>query len=273
LDDLLTQVARDAERKYYGKYRGFVSDNADPDQLGRLQVIVPSVLADTVTEWALPVLPFTGAQDIGQLMLPEVGAAVWVEFEEGVVSQPLWVGAFWTPPTQPSSGAGQAKLGDPAVRGLHTTAGHVMIFDDTSGSESFHLEHPAGATVDIDSNGTITLTDTSGGLVEMDANATKLTIEDANGNSAVLDGQGITIADANGNQIAMAAAGLTLTAQQLTIDASQVQIGSSASEPVIKGQSFLSAYLAHTHPTAMGPSGPPIPTTEMASLSIEVMTG
>jgi uncharacterized protein involved in type VI secretion and phage assembly len=273
LDDVLTQVAREAQRRYYGKYRGFVSDNADPDQLGRIRVTVPSVLADTVTDWALPVLPFTGAQDIGQLMLPEVGAAVWVEFEEGDVSHPLWVGAFWTPPTQPSSGSGQAKLGDPAVRGLHTSAGHVLLFDDTSGSESFHLEHPAGTTVDVDSNGTITLTDASGGQVEMDANASKLTIADANGNSAVLDGQGITIADANGNQIEMAAAGVTLTGQQLTLDASVVQIGSAASEPVIKGLTFLTAYLAHIHPTFVGPSGPPIPTTEMASVSTEVMTG
>lgn len=272
MDDVVTQIARDAQRKYYGKYRAFVVDNADPDKLGRLKVQVPSVLGDTSTDWALPVLPFSGAVDIGSLMLPEVGAAVWIEFEEGVVSQPLWVGAFWIPPSQPSSG-GSPKLGDPDVRGIHTTAGHVMTFTDTSGSESFDLEHPASAKVGIDSNGTITLTDGSGGQIVLDADSTKLTIEDANGNSAVLDGQGVTIADANGNQVQMAAAGVTLTAQQLTIDASQVMLGSGASEPVIKGQSFLSAYLMHTHPTAMGPSGPPIPTTEMSSLSTAVLTG
>jgi uncharacterized protein involved in type VI secretion and phage assembly len=272
LDDVLTQVAREAQRRYYGKYRGFVVDNADPQKLGRLQVTVPSVLAGTTSDWALPVLSFAGAADIGQLALPEIGAAVWVEFEEGDLSRPLWVGAFWPPPTQPAGGS-QPTLGDPAVRGLHTSAGHVLVFDDTSGSEAFHLEHPAGATVTIDANGTITLTDGSGGQIALDADATKVTIEDANGNSAVLDSQGVAVADANGNQMQMAASGVTVTGQQVKIDATQVQIGSAASEPVIKGQSFLSAYLSHTHPTAMGPSGPPIPTTEMTSLSTAVMTG
>lgn len=273
MDDLVTQVARQAERRYYGKYRGFVVDNADPLKLGRVQVSVPSVLADTQTDWALPVLPFAGAADIGQLMLPEVGAGVWVEFEEGDLSHPLWVGAFWPPPAEPDSGGGDPKLGDPAVRGLHTTAGHLLTFDDTSGSEAFHLEHPAGATVDIDAHGTITLKDGSGGQVTMDADASKLTVEDANQNSIVLDDQGITIEDANGNQLQMAAAGVTVTAQQLTLDAAMVKLGSSASEPVIKGQSFLSAYLMHTHPTGMGPSGPPIPTSEMSSLSTGITTG
>jgi hypothetical protein len=289
LADVLTHVARDAQRRYYGKYRGFVVDNADPSKLGRLQISVPSVLGDTTTDWALPVLPFTGAADIGMLTLPEVGAAVWVEFEEGLLSYPLWTGAFWVPPSTPANG-GDTKLGNPDVRGLHTTAGHLMTFDDTSGSEGFHLEHPQGAVIDIDSNGTITLTDASGGQIVMDANATSLTIEDANGNtatldsqgikvddangnSASLDSQGISLQDANGNEVEMATAGVTVTAQQVSISASSVSLGSSASEPVIKGQSFLQAYLLHTHPSAMGPTGPPIPTTEMTSLSTSVLTG
>ena len=59
--------------------------NADPLKLGRLQ-LGSVVLADTTTDWALPARPFTGAADIGLLALPEVGAAVWVEIEEGLVS-------------------------------------------------------------------------------------------------------------------------------------------------------------------------------------------
>ena len=210
-------------------------------------------------------------------------------FEEGLVSYPLWTGAFWTPPSTPGDSS-DTKLGNPDIRGLQTTAGHLMTFDDTSGSEGFHLEHPKGAVIDIDSNGTITLTDASGGQIVMDANATSLTIEDANGNSASmdsqgikvddvngnsasLDAQGIALADVNGNQVEMAASGVTVTAQMVSVSASQIMLGSSASEPVIKGQSFLQAYLLHTHPSAMGPTGPPIPTTEAMALSTSVLTG
>ena len=37
-DDLITDLARRVRDKYYGKYRGFVASNKDPDQLGRLHV-------------------------------------------------------------------------------------------------------------------------------------------------------------------------------------------------------------------------------------------
>ena len=58
----------------------------------------------------------------------------------------------------------------------------------------------------------------------------------------------------------------------VTLEASQVALGGSGGEPVIKGTSFLTLFATHVHPTAMGPSGPPIPQGEMSSLSTKVMT-
>jgi hypothetical protein len=49
-----------------------------------------------------------------------------------------------------------------------------------------------------------------------------------------------------------------------------VNLGGAGGEGVIKGQSFMSIYAAHTHPTSMGPSGPPIPMGEFASISFKV---
>ncbi len=57
MEELLLQLARQYQNKYYGKYRGFVADNDDPQQLGRLRVIVPSVLGEAETGWALPSFP------------------------------------------------------------------------------------------------------------------------------------------------------------------------------------------------------------------------
>ena len=59
----------------------------------------------------------------------------------------------------------------------------------------------------------------------------------------------------------------------VSVSASQIMLGSSASEPVIKGQSFLQAYLLHTHPAAMRPTGPPIPRTEAMAPSTSALTG
>ena len=81
-------------RKYYGKYRGAVINNVDPMQQGRLQVQVPDVLGLNSLNWALPCLPFTGRQ-MGWWALPQIGAGVWVEFEQGNPDYPIWAGCWY----------------------------------------------------------------------------------------------------------------------------------------------------------------------------------
>jgi hypothetical protein len=80
--------------RYYGKYRGTVFNNVDPEQRGRIQAIVPDVQGLIPTTWALPCLPIAGKQE-GFYMVPQVGAAVWMEFEQGDPEYPIWVGGFW----------------------------------------------------------------------------------------------------------------------------------------------------------------------------------
>ena len=41
---------------YFGKYRGKVKSNRDPQMMGRLQVMVPSLLGDELA-WAMPCGP------------------------------------------------------------------------------------------------------------------------------------------------------------------------------------------------------------------------
>jgi type VI secretion system (T6SS) baseplate-like injector VgrG len=104
-------------RKLFGKYRGLVESNADPESLGRVQVTSPDVFGDGSPHWALPCLPYAPA-GTGFLMLPPIGSAVWIEFEEGDPDRPIWVGCFWetcaTPTIDPAdvvvSTAGGATL-------------------------------------------------------------------------------------------------------------------------------------------------------------------
>ena len=77
----------------YGKYRGKVQDNKDPLRLGRIRAFVPAVAPDGLN-WAMPCVPYAGPQE-GFLMLPPVGANVWVEFEGGDLNYPIWSGGFW----------------------------------------------------------------------------------------------------------------------------------------------------------------------------------
>lgn len=269
MDELLQQVARQVQGKYYGKYRGFVVDNNDPEQLGRVTVRVPSVLGDAVTGWALPCLPFGGLAEQGLFLPPEVGAQVWVEFEEGELSHPIWTGAFWQAGDVPT----EAALSPPTTRLLKTPSGHRLQFDDQSGQEKFLLHHPAGSEISIDSQGSILLTDANGATLSMDVSATKVEIADSSGNKLTMSASGTTVEDMSGNKIEMTASGVKVQASgTVTVEGAMVNLGGAGGEPLIKGSTFLGLFATHIHPTGMGPSGPPIPQGEMSSLSTKVMT-
>ena len=80
--------------KYFGKYRGTVLQNIDPEQRARIQVIVPDVGGLLPSSWAMPCVPLAG-KAMGTFMVPQIGAGVWVEFEQGDPEYPIWTGGFW----------------------------------------------------------------------------------------------------------------------------------------------------------------------------------
>lgn len=81
-------------KKFYGKYRGTVVNNIDPEQRGRILAMVPAVSGIALTSWAMPCVPIAGKQE-GVFVVPQIGAGVWIEFEEGDSDKPIWVGGFW----------------------------------------------------------------------------------------------------------------------------------------------------------------------------------
>jgi uncharacterized protein involved in type VI secretion and phage assembly len=80
--------------QYYGKYRGKVENNIDPQLMGRIQVSCPAVLGGGTMSWAMPSAPYAGP-GIGFFAIPPKGANVWVEFEGGNTDFPIWSGCFW----------------------------------------------------------------------------------------------------------------------------------------------------------------------------------
>ena len=127
---------------YYGKFRGVVVDNNDPNQLGRLTARVPDVFGDETSGWALPATPYAG-DGVGLYLIPPVGASVWIEFEHGDPEYPIWSGCFWASGELPAS---------PDVKVLKTTAGTITI-NDTSGSAGITIETADGKKIVMDSGG------------------------------------------------------------------------------------------------------------------------
>ena len=128
---------QDDDRKYFGKYRGIVMNNIDPEQRGRIQVVaadVPTLLPPT---WAMPCLPVGGILS-GVFTVPPIGAGVWLEFEQGDTDYPIWVGCYWGSAAEVPT---LAKLTPPGVFGItmQTTLQNGIILNDVPG--------PAGGIV------------------------------------------------------------------------------------------------------------------------------
>jgi uncharacterized protein involved in type VI secretion and phage assembly len=115
--------------RHYGKYRGTVSDNNDPRKQGRLKAQVPEILGDVDCGWALPCAPYAGDQT-GLYAVPPVGAGVWLEFEAGDVSRPIWVGCWWGSDKLPTDEGGASAT--PDVKIIRSEQGLMLALHDDS---------------------------------------------------------------------------------------------------------------------------------------------
>jgi uncharacterized protein involved in type VI secretion and phage assembly len=147
-DEVLQELAERLRHQFFGKYRGIVVD-VDPATM-RVKASVPSVLADT-TSWCLPCVPYAGP-GVGFCFLPPVGAGVWIEFEGGDVSYPIWTGCFWHAGDVPEDIAAD-------VRAIVTSAPHRLVFDDAGGE--VRLEDSNGGTLVLGSDGVTASRDAS----------------------------------------------------------------------------------------------------------------
>jgi Type VI secretion system/phage-baseplate injector OB domain len=122
---------------YFGKYRGVVRDNQDSTSRGRLKVKVSAVL-DTLEVWAMPCVPYAG-DGVGFYSLPPVGSGVWIEFEAGDPSYPIWSGCFWADGETPGDA-------DPDVKVWQTDAITVTL-DDSAGEMTMENQLQSSITL------------------------------------------------------------------------------------------------------------------------------
>jgi hypothetical protein len=113
--------------RYFGKYRGTVADNEDPAGAGRLRAYVPEVLHDVPSGWALPCAPYASAGS-GLYAIPPPEAGVWIEFESGYVSRPIWSGCWWAEGEVPHDERDTASA--PARRIWRSGSGLLVSLDD-----------------------------------------------------------------------------------------------------------------------------------------------
>ncbi len=135
-------------RRAYGVAAGIVTNNQDPDGLGRVRIRFPWLSDDNETDWARIATMMAGSER-GSFFLPEVGDEVLVAFEHGDINHPFVIGMLWngvdTPPETNSDGQNN-------IRKIKSRSGHEIIFDDndTAQQEKLEIRTNAGHRIILD---------------------------------------------------------------------------------------------------------------------------
>jgi uncharacterized protein involved in type VI secretion and phage assembly len=143
--------------KMIGVAVGIVTNNKDPENLGRVRVKFPWFSDDDESQWAR-IATFMAGKNRGALFLPEVDDEVLVAFEHGDMRRPYIIGALWngvdTPPQE------FANDGKNNLRVIKSRSGHLIKLDDTDGGEKIEVIDKSGnnsIVIDAKEN-TITIT-------------------------------------------------------------------------------------------------------------------
>ncbi len=130
---------------------GIVTDNQDPDGLGRVKVKYPWLSPDHASDWAR-VVSVGGGAERGVEFLPEINDEVLVGFEMGDVHHPYVLGGLWNgqdkPPGDKSKTVSGGKVQQRVIR---SRAGHTITLDDSDGGGGITIEDRNGNSVVVDS--------------------------------------------------------------------------------------------------------------------------
>lgn len=140
MNDFATSARAVHSTHFYGKYRGIASDVTDPYRMGRIKARIPALLEDFETGWATPCAPYGGTGS-GFFAIPPIGAGVWIEFEAGDISRPIWAGCYWAQGEAPM--APPASPPDPFTKVWRSDLGLTISLDDKK--QTLTLSDAAGA--------------------------------------------------------------------------------------------------------------------------------
>jgi hypothetical protein len=162
--------------RYYGIYQGKVIKVADPDNMGKVQVAVPAVTgSDTrpIEDWAYPITIFSG-QGYGAWFPPEIGDWVWIFFDNGDPSKPIYIGGWFGDSDIPD----EMGANPPKVRGIVTPKKNKILISDRDGAEYIEINLRDGEQkIKLDSGAKTIEIIGSSGSIKLDMNSGKIVLE------------------------------------------------------------------------------------------------
>jgi len=188
--------ADDPVARFWGVTVGLVTNNRDPEGLGRVKLALPWLADGFETDWARVVTPMAGAAR-GLYALPEVDDEVLVGFEHGRPDAPYVLGALWNGKDKPPESNGDGRNDR---RSLTSRSGHVIRLTDTDGQERVEILDRTGRNSVVLETATNTVTISADADVVVRAAKGKLTLSGQTGveissaaGSVKVSGQGVDV--------------------------------------------------------------------------------
>jgi len=276
--------------RYFGKYRGVVVKVGEDDRkLIRITTRVPVILGDQELGWALP--SDGGGLRNGRVWAPSPNDFVWIEFEEGDPSRPIWSHGPWgnrdNESMLPKHARGETEEIDekirnvgiinpstfageyPNVKIMRSVSGHLLEFDDTENEQRVQLAHNNGSRIEMLADESVEFV-TKGELRQFISEAMKIEVIKA---LEVLSHEASTFESEDTTTIKSAGGEILMNSSS----SPAVQVGGSgATEPFVKGNKWsslmndlLTLLARHTH-VATPPTGVPVEASEFLALILQL---
>lgn len=165
----------------HGVYVGVVTNNNDPEKLGRVKVKIPVIDDANALDWARVTTMMAGGKR-GMFFVPEVGDEVLIAFQMGDIAQPIVIGSLWNSKAKPPHDMDDKNN----IRKMTSRAGHQIEFDDTDNAGQIRVKTNKGQhltlndkanTIELnDKDGQVTVTIKGGSQVEIKAGTNKITL-------------------------------------------------------------------------------------------------
>lgn len=153
---------------------GVVTNNKDPENLGRVRLRFPWRNAEDESYWARIAVPMAGP-DRGTYFLPEVDDEVLVAFEGDDIDSPYVIGALWNATdTPPANNADENN----DIRTIRSRSGHEVTMDDNDSAGTVTVQSAGGQSVVLDDadGGSVTVSDSGGNTITLDPTEGSVTI-------------------------------------------------------------------------------------------------
>jgi uncharacterized protein involved in type VI secretion and phage assembly len=193
---------------------GQVTDNNDPDDMGRVKVKLPWLSDSYESDWCR-MSQLGAGPDSGAVWVPEVNDEVLLAFEFGDLRRPHVIGSLYNGRDKPCLGNGLFDTGKVKRRGFVSRAGHRLVFLDDSGQLGIAL---------ISADGSCKLAlDQTDGEIRIHCQG-KVTIDTEQGEIALRSGGDLSV-NAQGNLKLTASSGIDIESDgSVTIKGSTIRL-------------------------------------------------